>query len=1645
MADHPIASAAFAARQGESVIQSAARLNLCIVQPAGYVHSLGLLDAALYFKYQFQRLGATVEVSKNRLVKGTVNLIFGAHLGFEQALTREYSCVIVNLEQLGCGGARLSPAYLELLRQVSVIDYDSAHAAAYGAQSGDVPVVSFGYAPYLTRGACGADELARRPIDLLFFGSVNERRQAWLRRIEATGRQVSVLRAPVYGPERDSIITQAKAVLNIHHYDSARFEQVRAFQVLSLGTPLISERAFNSRPPEAFDVCSMWFDDAGLDQFFREEFLSPLYFQVGAKALQVFRDADPLEDYAKALDFALAVHQVRSAGVAASARVVRRLSLDLTPDRGYRQGWLNVSASAESHPDLVLDLTQPQQWPLEAESHFAGKVVLAPGEVEEIQLGTVSSNVTGLNPLMDHCLCLLKTGGKLTARVRLGGSESEGIEGARAMSLAQSLWHPYTEGFAASGWFEHRFEIVGVVPVDSRAEACAPGAATAVSVQLIKAEAGLAERTQARALRSDFGVGYAMLDRAEVGDLEAADAIAECQVLDVAEISAPAQNPPVCSIVVPVFNKVEFTRQCVEKLAESTPANLYELIVIDNASSDGTAAYLQGLGDTVRVISNSENQGFVGACNQGAAVARGRHLVFLNNDTAPMPGWLEALVTMLDGDASIGAAGARLVYPDGRLQEAGGLIFSDGSGWNFGRFGNPVDPAFNQPCEVDYCSGAALMVRRELFERLGGFDTRYAPAYYEDTDLCFGVRSLGYKVMYCPNSTVIHFEGITAGTDLAGGFKRFQQINKAKFVEKWAVALARQEAPPHVSGSQPTTADRRRLAPAAALATPVTSGRLHVLIIDPFLPMYDRASGSLRLFRIIQMFRAMNWDVTFIARNGNGQQVYQRALEALGVKVYPTDPEKMARLGYSSSAAPVDLPRLLREHPCQLAWLSFYDIAEQYLPEIRQHSRGTFIVADTVDVHFLRETRQAELAADTPAVARAAQTRARELAIYAQADTVVTVTDADARALRDAGLTVRTLTLPNIHPQEERTPGWEGRDGLVFVGNFSHTPNVDAVLWLAREIMPRVRERLPGLRLEIVGNNPPAEVRALVDAWTAVRGWVPETAPYLDAARISVAPLRVGAGMKGKVGEALVRGLPVVTTPIGAEGMGLTDGREVLIADTPDGLASAIVRLCEDRALWERMAHAGRQIVEERYGIAAVAKILQGLLRSTGCVDGQASSAAPAAADEADAGSPPVSAPASTILLSRAELATSEGDGEWLVLAPGHDDAVTASFAAAIAAGLCELGRTARPVLVGAHLDASLAALLRRNPAGIVSVGTLPLRLAKNGQPLHRLVSCPVYGYFLDSPIYDLAKVFAARQFIADAWSEERLVPVIAEKSYFELMRSGSDALLPPQSRYMPFAAFPAQADLPDRLQCQRRILVVGTLGQELYHWSVRPDLLQTLRDSNAPGVGHNELIRLAERLSAPDARGNVVADVLATLRLSGAAMDDHATQQLAGAADSFIKRYRRVAAIESLRGLEVDFIGHGWQEHFGSQAGFRFIGRVNHAQIAPLLRLYRGLLNFDPNWEWGMHDRAYTAISLGVPVLTHANGTIDEERLPSELVLPFAPNAPALAELGHRVLQRGPEPLKGVCVSRIGWTHRVRSLLNLAPVVPAQPAGVMA
>jgi O-antigen biosynthesis protein len=643
---------------------------------------------------------------------------------------------------------------------------------------------------------------------------------------------------------------------------------------------------------------------------------------------------------------------------------------------------------------------------------------------------------------------------------------------------------------------------------------------------------------------------------------------------------------PKVSILMVCFNHLEHTRACLEQLVSVTPRGLYELIVVDNGSSDGTADWLEQWGTalpegTFTVVRSPENLGFVDGNNRAATLARGEYLVFLNNDTLPASGWLEALVALPDADPTVGVVGAKLLNADGTVQEAGGIIYSDASGCNYGRGGFPDHPEFNYVREVDYCSGACLLVRASLFRDLGGFDRRYAPAYFEDSDLCFGARSKGLRVMYQPEAEVVHFEGVTAGRDTASGYKRFQDLNRPKFAAKWALELTRQPLP---------MLEYRANARAAHRCTGD-----QVFLFHDTPPMYDRASGSQRLFHIARLLVARGHHVTFACLHGETFEgldlaPYATRLRRMGVMVYPLDrPDpKTGKVDHGTA-----MVRMLAERDYDSAHLPFYESALQMIPRLLEVSPRTRIVIDSMDLDFRRRARQALRDEDPVLWSRLEVMKARELAAYRCADVVFTVTEAERDVLRGLlpGRDVRVA--PDTYHVIESEPGFDARRDLMFLAGFRHTPNVDAVHWFHRQVWPLVRQRLPGVRWLIVGDRPPVDVQRLHGGDIVVTGQVPDLAPYLLGARVGLVPLLYGAGMKGKICMAHGHGLPSVSTPVGVEGMDLVDGRDVVVAATPEQFADAIVKLYTDPAAWKRISDAGRKIVKGRHGDQAITRILE--------------------------------------------------------------------------------------------------------------------------------------------------------------------------------------------------------------------------------------------------------------------------------------------------------------------------------------------------------------------------------------------------------------------------------------------------------------------
>lgn len=634
--------------------------------------------------------------------------------------------------------------------------------------------------------------------------------------------------------------------------------------------------------------------------------------------------------------------------------------------------------------------------------------------------------------------------------------------------------------------------------------------------------------------------------------------------------------PPAVSIIVPVLDRLECTRRCLQAIREEGyPA--VETIVVDNGSRKETVDYLASL-QLRRVIRNEANPGFVKACNQGAAAAEGKYLLFLNNDAFVKPGAIGSLVETAEIDPIIGAVGCKILYPSGVLQDAGGIVFRDGTAWNYGKGDDAHKPEFDYVREVSYGSAACLLVRKQAFCRVDGFDERYSPAYFEDTDLAFALRRAGYRVVYQPEAEVIHLEGATGGRATSTGYKSFQPINQVKFKQKWAEELGRQPAyrPRDVRNASNQGARQR------------------ILFIDQHLPLFDRSSGENRTFQMLRLMKEDGHDVTFLARDGHYQQRYRRALEQMGVETYATDPARTLSWDREAGARRVEIGSLLKQRQFSLAIVARYEIAEVYLPILHKHMPSLPVVVDSVDVRFLRERRKAALYHGTEDPIRAAETE-----VYRQSDGVITVTEEDRSVLLgEAGLGNKPVfVIPTIHVPAVDPPPFASRKDLLFVGNFLHPPNSDAMIHFCGTILPLIRRRLPEVRLLIVGANGWLIAGQVRREGVIVTGYVPSILPFLDGCRVSVAPIRYGAGMKGKIGEALAHGLPVVTTPTGAEGFAAVE-QHLLVQEEPESFADAVIRLYSQEELWNRLSRESRLHAERHYSPAAVRPLISGLLEA---------------------------------------------------------------------------------------------------------------------------------------------------------------------------------------------------------------------------------------------------------------------------------------------------------------------------------------------------------------------------------------------------------------------------------------------------------------
>ncbi|WP_191601026.1 glycosyltransferase [Marinomonas algicola] len=639
------------------------------------------------------------------------------------------------------------------------------------------------------------------------------------------------------------------------------------------------------------------------------------------------------------------------------------------------------------------------------------------------------------------------------------------------------------------------------------------------------------------------------------------------------KIILPKTAFPKVSIIIPAFNKFALTYHCIASIALAFNKTPYEVILADDCSTDLTSE-AESIIENLIVSRTSVNLRFLKNCNEASKYAKGEYIIFLNNDTEVTSFWIDELINKHDEDQSIAITGSKLLNSDGTLQEAGGIIWGNGDPWNVGRNQNALLPEYNYSREVDYITGAALCIKKSVWEEVGLFSDEFSPCYYEDTDLSFKVRSFGYKVVYVPHSEVIHFEGLSHGKDISEGLKKYQAINASLFCEKWFSEYCDNGIPHH--DLLPLKKDRH--------------ADQRILVIDYATPIQNQDAGSYAAIQEMKLMQSLGFKVTFVPANLAHLGAHTAHLQKMGIEVLYTP--------FYLSVNQV-LERRLNEF--NAVYITRYHIAKDYIDYIRKNSRAK-IIFNNSDLHFLREMRLALKKKDNKELLdNSLKTREEELSVCQKVDAILCY-----NATEHAVITSHISESDKLHITpwvlEEKNKGKDflERHGIAFLGGFNHLPNREAVEFLNDEIMPLLEKKRPDIILYVYGSKMPIEYKECTAENIRMVGFSESLDDVYHNHRVFVAPLLSGAGIKGKVLESMAYHLPTVLTNVAAEGTGLTHGISTLIAHSPEEWVDSIIKLYDDHVLWHKFSENSQLLVDMNYSFLHGKQVFKKIFSSVG-------------------------------------------------------------------------------------------------------------------------------------------------------------------------------------------------------------------------------------------------------------------------------------------------------------------------------------------------------------------------------------------------------------------------------------------------------------
>lgn len=614
------------------------------------------------------------------------------------------------------------------------------------------------------------------------------------------------------------------------------------------------------------------------------------------------------------------------------------------------------------------------------------------------------------------------------------------------------------------------------------------------------------------------------------------------------------KNPSV-SIITLLYNKSNLTEKYLISLSENVSIP-FQLILLDNASTDDTSELLSRIEGAV-ILRSSKNLQFIRGNNLASVAAVGKYLLFLNNDTEVKKGAVESMLHTIENEKNCFGVAAKIIFPSGLLQEAGSIIWSNGSCYGYGRGQNPDLPEFNYRREVDYGSAACLLVRHDEFVEVGGFDNRYAPAYYEDTDLCMKLRHAGGRIIYEPRAEIIHYEYSSSSPEAA--IAKMQE-REAIFRDKWHKVLSQHASPDLANALR--ARDRRDCKT--------------LLYIDDRIPTPDEGSGWPRAFGILRVLSQLFKVTVFPKQDKKPRQPWTNELQDMGVEcLYDErsfDEFCDSRVGF------YDVVFVSRPH-------NF----DQTIESIKRNFSSAKIVYDAEALFYARDRIKRQLRG-VPEDNDFIESVRKELTLLDAADSIILVSEGEVRTVQQERLAFGMSALQNVNVIGHAitpildTPAFAERKDILFIGAFhgQDTPNEDAMLYFIDEIFPLVRQKLD-CRLIIVGPTPPTSLKERESESIKVLGFVDNIINYYNSARLFVIPHRFAGGIPWKLSEAMAMGLPSVCTPLIADQFGFDDQGPVMIGRNAKDFADKVVNLYKDINIWQTKRKIGFDYVQSTH------------------------------------------------------------------------------------------------------------------------------------------------------------------------------------------------------------------------------------------------------------------------------------------------------------------------------------------------------------------------------------------------------------------------------------------------------------------------------